>query len=299
MKALTIFTPTYNRAYILPKLYESLCKQSCQDFIWLIVDDGSTDKTENFVREWVRDGKIAIEYTRQENGGKMRAHNLGVSICTTPLFCCVDSDDYLCENAIESIIEFWSLNYHNEEDICGFISYRAMVVNGQDPKILKRFPSIKSCRMHDLVKKYSHRGETTIVFRTDVIKHYPFPEIEGEKFITEAFVYDQIDQSYKTLLYDKALTVCEYQSDGYTKSRANIYKIAPKGWALYYNQQCKLWKQESQFKDYLKFLVYYIVMAKIAGNKHIYKESYDKSWRYFVASMVSPYYKNKIERLFC
>ena len=90
MKRLTIFTPTYNRAYILPKLYESLCVQTCQDFEWLIVDDGSTDNTQELVKEWIEDKKISVRYVYQENRGKMQAFNKAVSLSESELFVCVD-----------------------------------------------------------------------------------------------------------------------------------------------------------------------------------------------------------------
>lgn len=298
MKTITIFTPTYNRAYILPKLYESLCRQSNNDFVWMIVDDGSTDDTEQLVQSWIDDGKIDVEYHKQQNGGKMRAHNLGVRLCDTPLFSCVDSDDYMTDNAIDDIIKFWNNNYHGEEDICGLIAYRAMVIKNDTPKIVKRFPSIRSCTMHDLSKKYNHKGETTIVFRSDVIKKYLFPEIEGEKFVTEAYVYDQIDQKYQTLLFDQALTICEFLPDGYTRSRANIYKIAPKGWAMYFNQQFDLWKGEYTFREKLKTIVYYIVFSQIGNADKIYRNSKDKSYRFWLAYILAPYYKTKIKKLF-
>lgn len=105
MKLLTIFTPTYDRAYILPELYHSLCKEPSDSFIWLIVDDGSTDNTQTLVENWQRENKIEIVYFKQENGGKMRAHNKGVELCSTPLFFCIDSDDQIATGAVEKILE--------------------------------------------------------------------------------------------------------------------------------------------------------------------------------------------------
>jgi len=102
-KRITVFTPTYNRAYILNRLYESLKKQSSKSFLWLIIDDGSTDNTEELVNAWIRENIIEIRYYKQENGGKQRAHNKAVELCDTELFICVDSDDYLTENAIEGV----------------------------------------------------------------------------------------------------------------------------------------------------------------------------------------------------
>lgn len=297
-KTLTVFTPTYNRAYILPKLYESLCRQSCDDFVWSIVDDGSTDNTEDLVRGWIDDNEIEIKYLKQENGGKMRAHNRGIERCDTPLFVCVDSDDYMTDTAVEEILDFWQKNYRGEENICGMIAYRYMTDDNNIPNIVKRFPPVSSCTMHSLMKKYNHQGETVIILRTEVFEKFPFPEIAGEKFITEAFVYDQIDQTYKILLCDKAFVVCKYLPDGYTCSRTSIYKHAPKGWAMYFNQQCNLWHKENSFKEQIKAITYYIIMSDAAGEKGIYKNCTDKSYRYFLAKIASYIYKRKLRHIF-
>src|SRR5690554_282230 len=107
MKRLTIFTPTYNRGDLIVRVYRSLCQQTCKNFEWLIVDDGSTDHTRTIVAQWIKDKKINIRYIYQQNGGKMRAHNTGVKNSNTELFLCVDSDDYLVENAVEEISDLW------------------------------------------------------------------------------------------------------------------------------------------------------------------------------------------------
>src|SRR5665647_1656547 len=107
MSTLTIFTPSYNRGYILGQLYHSLLEQTCMDFEWVIVDDGSTDNTKDLVQAWTNEGKLTIRYIYQKNGGKMRAHNTGVLYATTELFLCVDSDDYLVETAVEEILLCW------------------------------------------------------------------------------------------------------------------------------------------------------------------------------------------------
>ena len=101
---LTIFTPTFNRAELLKRVYDSLLRQREKNFSWLIVDDGSTDNTKEVVEEWLREGRINIQYEYQENGGKMRAHNQGVNLCNTELFLCLDSDDFLTEDAVEIIL---------------------------------------------------------------------------------------------------------------------------------------------------------------------------------------------------
>ena len=106
-KILTIFTPAFNRAYTLEKLYNSLLVQTSKDFEWLIVDDGSTDNTEELVSDWIEEGKIKIRYYYQKNSGKQVAMNLGAEKCITELFDCVDSDDYLLPDAVEAMLRFW------------------------------------------------------------------------------------------------------------------------------------------------------------------------------------------------
>ena len=121
-KKITVFTPTFNRAYKLDDLYESLLKQTEQNFIWLIVDDGSTDNTEEKVKGWIKKGEMEILYYFQENAGKMQAHNKAVLECRTELFLCVDSDDYLVEDAIEKILKKWLKRDRN--NMAGIIAYK-------------------------------------------------------------------------------------------------------------------------------------------------------------------------------
>ena len=119
---LTVFTPSYNRANCLPRLYESIKAQSNKNFEWLIVDDCSVDETEIIVREWVNDGSIKIRYIYQENGGKARAFNNGVKNAEGELFFCVDSDDYLPNDAVELILDRW--NKVDDAKIAGIIGLK-------------------------------------------------------------------------------------------------------------------------------------------------------------------------------
>lgn len=294
-ETLTVFTPTYNRAYILSKLYKSLCLQTSKDFIWLIVDDGSTDDTEKIVQEWVKDDIIKIKYVKQDNGGKMRAYNHGVRLCDTELFVCEDSDDYMPDKAIEKIIHFWTKNKSLTGNIGGILAYAAMrTSDANNPIVRCRFPNRRSGKLCSLYRKEGFFGETVIVFRSSVIKKFPFPEIDGEKFITEAVVYEKVDKEYDLLYYDDYLSIYEYQEDGYTRNSSKLFLDNPKGWAVYYNTLCELWNVEFSFKEKLKSLTYYIVFSKIAGIKDIYNKSSDKSVRYILAYFLSPYYKYKL-----
>jgi glycosyltransferase involved in cell wall biosynthesis len=261
-KTLTIFTPTYNRAYILPKLYNSLCIQSCKDFVWIVVDDGSSDNTEELFDIWKNENKIEIFYHRQENGGKMRAHNRAVELSQTELFVCVDSDDLLASpTSIEENLKFWSLqksrNFNEQisyREIGGLISYK-------DIKGKKfHFPENMYCStLHGLYEQ-GFRGETTLMLRTEVLREFPFPEIEGEKFITAAIVYDQIDIKYKFLLFPCYTQKCEYRIDGYTNNLSLYNWNNPKGYRLFYHQRLRL-GIGNRYKNLVDYIFYSVIVC--------------------------------------
>ena len=230
-KALTIFTPTYNRAYILPQLYDSLTKQTNRNFEWLIVDDGSSDNTEEIVNAWVSENLIQIRYIKQENGGKMKAHNTGAQNTDCELFFCVDSDDYIVETAVDTILNKWgSLNADEKKSLAGMVGYRGISTN---TPIGHEFPvNVERDSLGGFYKK-GLTGDTSLIFRTDIIKQFPFPIIANEKFITEAYVYDQIDRTYQLYAIPKILTICEYRDDGLTQ---NLFKVTfhnPCGYVAY------------------------------------------------------------------
>ena len=252
MKRLTIFTPTYNRAYILPKLYESLCVQTCQDFEWLVVDDGSTDNTRELVKEWEQEHKITIRYFYQENAGKMIAHNKAVKESQAELFMCVDSDDRLCaENVIADVLSFWNQEKVTDNPaICGIIGYK------QIEHKTECFPeSMRIAHLSDLFEK-GFSGVTAVIIKRDVLAKYPFPYFEGEKFVTDVYVYDQIDRDYQFLLFPYTVQDCRYHDDGYSNHYMKLLFENPLGYRAYHNQ-CVLFKK----KGYLKSVVCYIALS--------------------------------------
>lgn len=257
-KTLTIFTPTYNRCETLKVLYESLKKQTTADFIWFVVDDGSTDETKEFLERCAEEKALAFQYIIQKNSGKMTAHNVGVSKCKTELFLCVDSDDFIIETAVEDIIASWN-EIKNQKAMAGIIAYKGS--NPYEP-IGTEFPEgLKESALSDLYN-IGFTGDTTLVFRTDVIKQYPFPVINGEKFITEAFVYDQIDEKYKYALMRKVLTICEYRDDGLTKNGMRLVFMNPGGWAARSIQQGNKAKTLIKRFKYYAWAHSYKLMAK-------------------------------------
>lgn len=235
---LTIFTPTFNRAKLLLRTYQHLCSQTNHDFLWLIIDDGSTDDTRALVNSWQEDKRISIEYHYQKNSGKMAAHNHAVALCKTELFLCVDSDDYLVENAVALIIDTWQQlsNQFDLKHLAGIIAYKGKdyehTMNGE------AFPPIELTTQTSLYENGFH-GETTLVYKTSVLKEYPFPIFKGETFIPEAVVFDQIDRSYQLYILPQILMICEYQPNGLTQSIDTLRKNNPNGWLLYYQNRLK------------------------------------------------------------
>lgn len=269
---LTIFTPTYNRGYILPKLYESLCQQTSNDFVWLVIDDGSTDNTKVLFDKWVQEDYIKINYVYQDNAGKMFAHNRAVMMAETELFMCVDSDDLLSSpTAIEDNLKFWTLqksqNFYgiiSLEKVSGVISYKRICGMSSNKNPLynnKQFPASLYCSSLMGLYESGFSGDTTLMFITEVLKKYPFPEIEGEKFIPESISYDKIDQKYKLILFPYYSQLCEYRSDGYTQNMLSWILKYPRGMRMSYNQNVEL-KKNTRIKDEIR----YIALSLLIGD---------------------------------
>ena len=226
-KTLTIFTPTYNRGYIIGRLYESLLAQTCDDFCWLIVDDGSTDNTEELVASFARGGKVDVTYVRQENGGKQRAHNTGVSACQTELFFCVDSDDTLVPTAVEDVLALWERR-RDDPKVAGIIAMRGR--SASEPMGTWFPQGLETTTMWDLYYKLHHRGDTALIYRTSVLREYPYVVEPGEKFIAETYVYHKIDQRYVLAVLPKIIWICEYLPDGYTAHVREVTRNNPVGY---------------------------------------------------------------------
>ena len=267
---ITIFTPTYNRAYILHRLYNSLIKQTNKNFEWIIVDDGSTDNTSELIEKWIKEKKVNIRYYWQTNQGKPAAHNLGTQKANGELFVCVDSDDYVTENAVDVIEKKWK-EIENYGDCTGIVGTR---ITQQGKPVGTYMPAnIKYSTLDDLYNKYKYKGDTILIFKTDIIKKFRFPKIEGEKFIPETYLYDQIDQEGKLAIINDGIYVCEYLNDGYTANVVKLIKNNPNGYALYAEQHMNYTKTK---KEKLKAASKYVLGNWLAHNKGYVKRSSKK-----------------------
>lgn len=230
MKQLTIFTPTYNRGYILGQAYESLKNQSDKNFIWLIVDDGSTDNTEELVQKWKEDKIIKIEYIKQENQGKHIAHNTAVLNCKTEYLLILDSDDFLNKEAVK-ILNKEAKRISDLQNISGIIGNR---FDSKSKNVIGNImpQNVKFASGLELYQKYGHKGDTLRMYKTQILKDNLFPEIKGEKFIYENVIFDVIDSKYKMLINRDELYYGTYLEDGYTNNSLKLKKNNFKGYAL-------------------------------------------------------------------
>ncbi len=230
MKTITIFTPTYNRKKNLKKLYSSLLNQKQKDnFTWLIVDDGSTDGTKKLIDELLLEDKIDIKYFYQKNSGKQIAHNLGVEKANTDLFICVDSDDYLLPEATEIIEKCLD---DEDEKVAGWIFMRGNLDGNPIGTQLTKRMMTNVKKLTELYEKYSFKGDTALVFKTDILKKYKFDTVNNEKFIGEDYLYRKLEQDYDLVPRNKIFYITEYQSDGYTKNVLKHITSSPGNYLL-------------------------------------------------------------------
>ena len=232
----TVFTPTYNRAYILGDLYHSLQRQTCMDFEWLIVDDGSADDTKALVASWQgEENPFPIRYVYQENGGKCRAINRGLKEADGRLFFTVDSDDYLTDDAIEKVIR-WDGELPRDGHFCGYVGNRG-VTPTQTPNRL--FPG--GYLDGTALDRYDQvDGERAFVFYTEIHRKYLYPEFPGEKFLTEAVTWDLMaHDGYKMRFYNDIIWIWEYKDDGLTRAGYRVFLENPQGTGLFFRQKAE------------------------------------------------------------
>lgn len=283
---LTIFTPTYNRAFILPRLYMSLCEQR-QDgygFEWLIIDDESSDGTNELVENWKKESSFEIRYFKQKHGGKHRALNKAFELAKGEFIFIVDSDDKLTDNAIP-LINSWLKNIRDKHGFAGVAGLKVSnegKIWGGDVGFLDSYVDATDFER----RKYNLLGDKAEVYRVSLLKKFKFPEIQDEYFITEDYCWMQIAaEGYKLRWYNQPIYICEYLEDGLTNTGANSiigHANNYKGYCLYikkcielkpfsekmvhlkeYNRTAKTLKKtyKARVQDIQKSLVWYFAMC--------------------------------------
>ena len=281
MKKITILTPSYNRAHTLPALYESLLKQDTDVFEWLVVDDGSTDATRKLVEGWQGEGKISIRYLHKQNGGKHTALNEGIRLIESELTFIVDSDDWLPENAVEIILQYHE-KYREMEGLCGYSFLRFY----PDGKVNDAFYP-----QDEWIDTYINArinagiaGDKAEVFFTDVLRQYPFPVYEGEKFVPEDLVWVQMSGPYKMVHINRCVYISDYLEGGLTRSGKRMKIHSPKAMT----ERARLYLNDASVnkKTKCKMILLYVIYGHFAqySEKKLANDLNRKVW--YIAGFV-------------
>lgn len=231
---ITVFTPSYNRGYIIENLYRSLQRQTYTDFEWIVVDDGSRDNTEELFDAWTKEeNPFPIRYHKQENGGKCRGINRGLEMARGELFFTVDSDDYLTDDALEKVVK-WEAELPKDEKFCGIIANRGYSPDYTPNTLFEGdYLDGNAFNLYDIID-----GERALIFYTDIHRKYLYPEFPGEKFMTEAVTWNRMAwDGYKIRFYNDIIWVFEYKEDGLTKKGYQVFLDNPQGTALFFREK--------------------------------------------------------------
>lgn len=263
---LTIFTPTYNRAHTLKRLFNSIQLQQSEDFEWLIIDDGSTDNTDSIIKEIENKATFPILFIKQQNGGKHRAYNNALKYARGNFLFTVDSDDWLPENSLMSITSIIRSNPHifSDEKVAGIIALK----NYADGNIIgHRYINSDIVTSLSELSHSGQGGERSIILKTDIAKLYPYPAIATENFMTESVVYDQIDINHKFFVSNEELTSCEYQADGLSSNPKRLMVKNPGGYMIYYSQRIDI---ATSIKERIGYIIRYNAFKRIYSGKELY-----------------------------
>ena len=268
---LTVFTPTYNRAHLLRRLYESLVTQSCNDFEWLVIDDGSTDFTRSLVEGFIREGRIDIRYIYKENGGLYTGYNTAYANIDSELCVCIDSDDFMPENAVEIILDTWRSRGSNR--YAGLIGLDYSLDN-MEP-VGGRFPEgMTECYFPDLYIRNIHRGDTKPVTRTDLMKQVaPQVGFDGEKDFNPVYMLLQVTDTMPMLVVDECLCVVEYQTglDSMSENIFGQYIRSPRSFAKLRRLEMTLTRTTPL--NLLRSAIHYVSSSLLAADPHWLRSS--------------------------
>lgn len=259
---ITIFTPVFNRANIIYKLYESIKRQTFRDFEWLVINDGSVDNIDDVMNAFINEGILNIRYYAQENGGKHRAINKGIELAKGELFFIVDSDDTITSDALYLLNKYYQ-QIKEDTRFAGVSGYRCLP-NGCD-LYSKPSNSVLDCSSLEFICKYNRRGGMAEAYKLSVLKQYPFPDIPGEKFCAESLVWNRIAKEHILRYFNKQIYVWNYLPDGLTRNsiknrrQSSTYAMMNYSEALRMNMNMK-WKVRNAI-NYWRF--YFVNSRKL------------------------------------
>ena len=225
---LTVVTPTYNRAYTLPKAFNSLMSQKSTDFVWMVIDDGSTDNTEKIIEEWKTSSPFKIIYIKKSNGGKASALNVAIDHIETKYAVCLDSDDYFNEDAIYIAINQLEMSC-DDDKCCGLLALKNNL-DGTCMGGIELPRSISKITAADVFLNYCPRGEIVCFYKCNHLKEYRFPQFPNEKFVSPAWMQYAVSEKYYFVPSWEKYCFCEYLTDGITQNKKRIIINNPKGY---------------------------------------------------------------------
>ncbi len=270
MRILTIFTPSYNRAHTITRTYNSLLRQTCKDFEWLVIDDGSTDNTQCLVEGWIKDNKIPIRYFKKENGGLYTGYNTAYANIDTELNVCIDSDDFMPDNAVEIIVSHWK-KYGGER----YAGMTGLDFTLEGEPIGGYFPNdLKEGYLIDYRRKYQHHGDTKQVMRTDIMKKVaPLTGFSGEKNFNPIYLLMQADQMLPSLFINHNLCFVDYQigADSMSSAIFHQYVDSPKSFAKM--RMLEMVLKRNTLRNIIRVCIHYNASTIIAKDKEWLKKS--------------------------
>lgn len=270
MKTLTVFTLTYNRAYCIHKCYESLLRQSSDDFEWLVVDDGSTDETKKMIEKWQSEcKKFKISYLYKENGGMHSGYNVAYKHINTELSMSIDSDDYLPDNAVELVVDFWKK--HGNSSVAGIIG---LDIDVNRNVIGTELPNKKQIKVYDFYNRLHGRGDKKMIYRTELMRPIQAPEFPGERLFPTCYRYFLLDLEYDMLVLNKPLCVVEYAADGFTNNILQQYKKNLNSF-IYYRKFIMTYPKATLLHKF-KFSIHYVAECLLKKQSQWFKTSPNK-----------------------
>lgn len=267
MKTLTVFTLTYNRAYCLHQCYESLKRQTSDDFEWLVVDDGSTDNTAELVAKWQEEcNQFKIKYLHKENGGMHSGYNAAYPVIQTELAMSVDSDDYLPDNAVELAVTFWKTN--KNPSVAGIVG---LDIDTHGNVIGDKLPDKKQIKIYDFYNRYHLKGDKKMVYRTDLMRQIQAPEFPNERLFPTCYRYFLLDLKYDMLVLNEPLCIVDYAEDGFTRNIVKHYKKNINSF-IYYRKFIMTYPNATLAHKY-RFCVHYVAECLLGKKRNWFIDS--------------------------
>ena len=260
----TVFTPSYNRSHTLIRVYESLQSQTFTDFEWLIIDDGSSDGSADLIKGWKKESTFPIRYFYQDNAGKHVAFNRGVKEAQGELFLTADSDDAFKATALERFLFHWETIPEDEK--AGFSAVTALCEDQHGDVIGDFFPEdVFDSDTLEITYKYKAKGEKWGFHRRDVLKKYPFPERQGQKFVPESVVWNRIARDYKTRFVNEALRIYYHDAGAQLTQKSVFSRTETREYYAFFIDADIDWFRYSP-AQFIKNAISYTRLSLLAGD---------------------------------